>query len=398
MGEGCLVQGRVSLNSHTLIWGALKRRKARSIFTFLSVVVAFMLFCILVSVRQGMLGQLKISSAERLITYNKVSRGNPMPLSYYAKIITVPGVTTAIYLNTFGGYYKDDKNSFRVFFTNAHEVKKVYQEFKLPPAQWQAWFDDQQGVIAGPSLVRRMGWKIGDTIPVQSKIPQKDGSTTWYFHLCGIYQTDLPTAYQNYFVAHYQYINQSVADPQYQNVVGEYTERIDDPRNSTAIADAIDKLFENSSPQTLTQTQVAATVSYIRQFGDVSAMVIYVGIAVFFSMLLIIGNTMAQSVRERTTEFAMLRALGFTRAWLLWLVMRESMLLIVSAGLLGIILGYAVTQLLAPEVRNILQTFGMTWSTTGLGIALSIIFGLLAALVPMQWISRLHVAEALRKT
>jgi len=385
------------VNTFTLIWGAMKRRKARTLFTFLSVVVAFMLFCILAAVRQGMLGQLKISIAERLDTYNKVSQGNPMPLSYYDKIAAVPGVTAVVYFNSFRGYFKDEKNKFQVTLTNPEQLFKVYQEFSTPPAQMQTWLDDRQGAVAGPLLVKRMGWKVGDTISVQGGPAQKDGSTTWYFHLDGIYHTDLPTAFQSFFVTHYQYYNQGIANIQNQNIVGQYTERVDDPRNSTEISNAIDKLFENATPQTLTQTQVAESISFIRQFGNISAMVIYVGIAVFFSMLLIIGNTMAQSVRERTSEFAMFRALGFKRPWLAWLVMRESLMLIVTGGVLGLILGYEVTHLLAPNVGNVLQTFGMTWNAAGLGIVLSIIFGLLAGLVPMQRITRLRVADALRR-
>ncbi|MHB8404691.1 MAG: ABC transporter permease [Gammaproteobacteria bacterium] len=383
------------MNTFTLIWGAMKRRKARTIFTFLSVVVAFMLFCVLAAVRQGMLGQLKINIAERLDT-NSIAQ-SLMPLSYYAKIMSVPGVTAGIYFIGFQGHYKNEKNSLRVVVTNAKELFKVYQEFSAPPAQMQAWLSDRQGAVAGPILARRMGWKVGDTIPIQGGPAQKDGSTTWYFHLDGIYKTGLPTAYQSFFVAHYQYYNQGIANTNMQNVVGQYTERIDDPRNASAISNAIDKLFEHSTPQTLTQSQVAEAISFVRQFGNISAMVIYVGLAVFFSMLLIIGNTMAQSVRERTGEFAMFRALGFKRPWLALLVMRESLLLIVSGGVLGLILGYEVTHLLAPYVGNLLQTFSMTWSAAGLGIVLSIIFGLLAGLVPMRRITRLRVADALRR-
>jgi len=383
------------MNALTLIFSAYRRRKARTLFTFLSVVVAFMLFCILAAVRQGMLGQLKISIAERLDTNSKVQ--GLMPLSYYSKITAVPGVTAVGYFSGFQGHYKDEKNKFQVVVTNANELFKVYPEFNAPPAQMQAWLADRQGAIAGPLLAKRMGWNVGDTIPVQGGPAQKDGSTTWYFHLDGIYKTTLPTAFQSFFVAHYQYYNQGVANVQIQNMVGQYTERIDDPRNVTAISNAIDKLFENSTSQTLTQSQVAEAISFVRQFGDISAMVIYVGMAVFFSMLLIIGNTMAQSVRERTGEFAMFRALGFKRPWLGWLVLRESLLLIVSGGVLGLMLGYEVTHMLAPYVGNLLSTFSMTWSAAGLGIVLSIIFGLLAGLVPMRRITHLQVADALRR-
>ena len=384
------------MNTPTLIWAALKRHKARTIFTWLSVVVAFILFSILAAVRYGMLGQLTISTAERLDTYAKVSQGIPLPLSYYDKIMAVPGVTAVVYFTGFQGYFRDKKNTFQSVFTNPQQLFKVYQEFSAPPAEMQAWLADRQGAVAGPLLAKRMGWKVGDTIPVQGGPAQKDGSTTWYFHLRGIYHTDLPTAYQSFFVAHYQYYNQGVAT-QYQNLVGQYTERVNDPRNSDSIAQAIDKLFENGSPQTLTQSQVSEAVSFIRQFGNITAMVIYGGSAVFFSLLLIVGNTLAQSVRERTSEFAMFRALGFRRAWVVLMVFQESLVLIVSGGILGLILGYAATRLLYPGVGNLLQTFGMTWNAAGVGIALSVVFGIVAALVPMQRITRLQVATALRR-
>ena len=381
------------MNGMTLVWGALKRRKARTIFTWLSVVVAFVLFGILAAVRYGMMGQLTVSVAERLDTNNKAQ--GSIPLSYYDKIVTVPGVTAVTYLTGFNGYYKDPKNSFQVLAFSP-TIFQVYAEAKLPPGQLQAWQGDRQGVIAGPDLAKRMGWKVGDTIPIQSKVPQKDGSTTWYFHLRGIYHADLPTAYQSFFIGHYQYFNEGVADLKAQNTVFQYIERIDDPRNVTRISNAIDALFANSSPQTLTQSEVAETVSFIRQFGDITAMVIYVGIAVFFSLLLIVGNTLAQSVRERTAEFAMFRALGFTRGWIVALVFKEALLLIFSGGIAGLILAWFATRALYPSVGNLLQTFQMTWNAAGAGIVLAIVFGILAALVPMQRIARLQVAEALR--
>ena len=382
------------MNTLVLIWSALKRRKARTIFTWLSVVVAFVLFSVLAAVRYGMLGQLTVSVAERLDTNNKAQ--GALPLSYYDRIVAVPGVTAVAYFTGFPGYYRDRKNTFQVVFTNAVELFKVYQEFSVSEADMRTWLADRQGAVVGPLLAKRMGWKVGDTVPVQGGPTQANGSTTWYFHLRGIYRTELPTRYQSFFVAHYQYYNQGVAR-QFQNLVGQYTERVDDPRNSDAISAAIDRLFENSSPQTMTQSQVTEAVSFIRQFGNITAMVIYVGIAVFFSLLLIVGNTLAQSVRERTSEFAMFRALGFRRTWIVLLILQESLALIVSGGVVGLIVGYLVTRLLYPGVGNLLQTFGMTWSAAGLGVALSVVFGLLAALAPMQRVTGLQVAEALRR-
>lgn len=384
------------MNSMALIWAELKRHKARRLFTWLSVVVAFILFSILAAVRYGMMGQLTIRTAERLDTRAMVSQGTPLPLSYYDKIISVPGVTAAAYLMGSQVYFREKNNTFTMLFSNVQQLARVYPEFTIPPAEMRAWFADRQGAVAGPLLAKRMGWKVGETIPVRGGPAQKDGSTTWYFHLRGIYHTDLPTVYRSFFLGHYQYYNQGVV-PQLRNLVNQFKVRVDDPRNSARISNAIDTQFANSSPQTLTQSEVGEAVSYIRQFGNITAMVIYVGIAVFFSLLLIVGNTMAQSVRERTSEFALFRALGFSRAWIVLMVLQESLALIMSGGIVGLILGYVVTRLLYPEVGNLLQTFQMTWSAAGLGILLSAIFGVLAALVPMQRVTGLQVVKALRK-
>ncbi len=385
------------MNSVTLIWAALRRHKARRLFTWLCVVVAFTLFSILAATRYGIMGQLTIRTAERLDTHAMVSQGTPLPLSYYNNIVSVPGVMAVAYLLGFQGYFRERQSTFQAVFTNAQQLFNVYPEFSTPPAEMRAWLADRQGAVVGSLLARRMGWKVGDTIPVQGGPAQKDGGTTWYFHLRGVYHTDLPSAYRSLFFAHYRYYNQGVA-PQFQNLVNQYKERVDDPRNSTRISNAIDALFANSSPQTLTQSEVEEAVSFIRQFGNITAMVIYVGIAVFFSLLLIVGNMLAQSVRERIAEFAMFRALGFRRVWIVLLVIREALLLIVSGGIIGLILGWVATRLLYPSVGNLLQTFQMTWSAAGAGVVLAVVLTILACLAPMQRIASLRVAEALRKS
>lgn len=386
------------MNGFTIIWSAIRRRKGRSIFTWLSIVAAFILFGVLAAVRYGMLGQLNIINAERLVTNNLVARGSIMPLSYYDKIIAVPGVKAAIYFDGLQGFFKDPKNTFQVLFTNVHSVTRVFTEFTVNSTQLQTWFGDRQGAIAGPALAARMGWTVGETIPVQSQVAQTDGSTTWYFHLDGIYQTNLPSAYKEFFIGHYQYFNQSVADPRLRDVVFRYFERIDDPRNATRISNAIDAQFANSSPQTLTQPETQEIVSLIRQFGNISAIVVSVGFAVFFTLLLIVGNAQAQSVRERTAEIALLRALGFKPGRVMRLLVGESLLLLVSGAIVGLFLSWLVTHALYPLVGNFLGTFELTWRATGAGMILAIVFGILAALVPLWALTRLRVAEALRKS
>jgi putative ABC transport system permease protein len=383
------------MKSLSLVWAAFVRRKGRTLFTWLSVVVAFILFSVLAAVRFGMLGQLQFSAADRLDTNNKAEPGGSMPLSYYPRIASVPGVVAASYLNGLAGYFRRRQNMLRVLAASP-SIFQVFPEAKFPRGELRAWRSDQQGAIVGPALASRYGWKIGESIPIRTRVLRKDGNTTWYFHLDGIYHADLPSAYQSFFIAHYRYYNQAVADGRLRNRVAQYTERIADPRAATRVCRAIDALFAHSSPQTLTQSEVQETISFIRQFGDVSAIVIYVGIAVFFSLLLIIGNTVAQSVRERMGEFAVFRAIGFPGLWIVRLLFKETLLLLLSGSAVGLALGWWITRALYPSVGNVLQTFQLTWSAVIVGVLLSALFAVGAAILPARRIARLEVAQALR--
>lgn len=378
-----------------LIAATFLRHKGRAIFTWLSVVIAFMLFSILAAVRYGMLGRLTSSMAERLDTINLVAYGDPIPLSYYDRIASVPGVVATMYMDGLPGYYQHQENVLQGLAAS-QTVFDVFPEDKLPARELRTWHGDRQGVVVGAALARRFGWKVGDTIPVRSVIPLKDGTTTWYFHLDGIYYADLPSAYQSFFITHYEYLNDSVADPEMHNVVGRYTERIADPRQITRISNSIDSLFANSVPQTLTQSEVQGAINSIRQLGNVGAIVIYVGIAVFFSLLLIIGNTVMQSVWERNGEFAVLRAMGFPASWIVRLVFKEVLLLLVSGSIVGLALGWMVTRALYPRVSNVLETFQLTWDAVGIGVLLSFALGTIAALISAPRIVGLQVTAILR--
>ncbi|MGH8319841.1 MAG: ABC transporter permease [Steroidobacteraceae bacterium] len=377
-----------------LVAATLLRHKGRTLFTWLSVVTAFMLFSVLAAVRYGMLGKLAISAAERLDTYNLIAQGDPLPLSYYGRIASVPGVTATTYLNGLPGYYQHQENTV-VALAFSQTIFDLYPDIKIPARELRTWHGDRQGAVAASALATRFGWKVGDSIPIRSDVPRKDGNTTWYFHLDGIFRTTLPAAYQS-FIIHYEYFDDAVADPGLHDVVGEYEERIADPREVTRISNAIDNLFADSSPQTLTQSDEQDALNEVRQFGNVSAIVVYVGIAVFFSLLLIVGNSVVQSVRERDAEFAVLQAMGFPSSWIVRLVLKETLLLLVTGSMVGLALGWVVTRALYPSVGNVLETFQLTWSAAATGILLGIAFGTVAALLPARRIIGLQVAAVLR--
>jgi putative ABC transport system permease protein len=378
-----------------LIWGALKRRKVRSIFTFLSVVIAFTLFSVLAAARQGMVGQVGIASAQRLTTVSK--RGNEsLPLSYKHKIARIPGVAAVTYFYVFSGYYQTPDKHFDILAGDPAETLKIYPEFKLPPKQKQALLADQQGAVAGPELAARMGWHVGDRIPVQGGPRHKHtGHTTWYFHLDGIYHTSLPAGFKSYFLVHYRYINKGRA--RNKDAVLWYQERVADPGQVSAVTTAIDQRFENSAPQTDTEPQQAFMQSLVKQFGNISVIVVAIGAAVFFSLLLIVTNSMAQSVRERTAEFAVLKAMGFTRVSLVLIVLGEALALIGVGALCGLALGFVFTELLAPGVTQVLQTFALTGTAAAVGVGLSVLFALFSGALPGVRVTRLEIAEGLRR-
>ncbi|HET7308326.1 MAG TPA: ABC transporter permease [Gammaproteobacteria bacterium] len=384
-----------------LIWSAFTRRKARTVFTFLSVVVAFVLFSVLAAVHQGMVGQLSIANAQRLHVTAKASPGTPMPVHYREKIAQVPGVMAVSPMTGFHGHYRDPKNGLNVLFADPSTIGRIFPGFNTRHGRESAfgrgWMTDRQAAIAGPLLAARMGWHIGQTVPVQTNSPKQDGSTTWYFHLVGIYHADLPKAYQSFFIAHYQYFNQAVASPQLKDTAGQFFVRVDDARHISQIATAIDAQFAHSSPQTYTQSVRMQVLSYLHAFGDVGAIVVGVGVAVFFTLLLIVTNTMGQSIRERTAEFAVLKSFGFNRLRVAVLVLAEALLLTIVGGIVGIGIGYLVVGQLTPSLSNALQTFGLTSAAAASGVMLAIVFGLLASLVPVRQVTRLRTAAALAK-
>ncbi|HET6725479.1 MAG TPA: ABC transporter permease [Gammaproteobacteria bacterium] len=384
-----------------LIWSAFTRRKARSVFTFLSVVVAFVLFSVLAAVHQGMVGQLSIANAQRLHVTAKVSSGTPMPVRYRSIISQVPGVVAVSPMIGFHGHYRDPKLGLNVLFADPKTIGEIFPGFNTTigrqGAVGRGWLTDRQAAIAGPVLAERMGWHVGQTVPVQSETPKKDGSTTWYFHLVGIYHTNLPKAYQSFFLAHYQYFNQAVASPDAKDRAWEFFVRVNDARHISQIASAIDARFANASPQTYTQSVRMQVLSYLHAFGDVGAIAAGVGAAVFFTLLLIITNTMGESIRERTAEFAVLKSFGFNRAQVAMLVVAEALLLTIVGGISGIALGYGAVSLLTPSLSNALQTFGLTGAAAAAGVALALAFGVLASLFPVRQVTRLRAATALGK-
>ena len=379
-----------------LIWAALFRRKARTFLTLVSIITAFLLFGMLDSVRTAFdSGSKSIVGVDRLVTSSRYSIIQPVPLALLTRIAAIPGVRDVAYANWFGGMYQDPKN-FVFSYAVSTNYLDVYPEIHLSPAQRKAFDDTRTGVVIGATLAKKYGWKVGDKIPLQSTIfPQKNGDKTWPFDIVGIFTVGKGAAngLDQLFLLHWKYFDESNAYASHS--VGWYIDRLQDPAQADRVARAIDALSANSDHETKTQTEQAFGASFAKQLGDIGLIVSAIMGAVFFTLILLTGNTMAQAVRERTSELAVLKTIGFSSRSVLSMVLAESVLLLVLGGVLG--LGLAA--LLAPGVSkgsggmiNLPSVGATSWA---LGLGLMLLIGLLVGLLPAWRAMRLNIVDAL---
>jgi putative ABC transport system permease protein len=381
-----------------LLWSNLRRRKARTLFTFLSVVVAFVLFGYLAAVRVAFRAGVDVAGADRLFVTRKTSIIQPLPKGYQEQIARVPGVVLATHANWFGGIYQNPNTGFQGVFQGPVEPERyleMYPEFLLPEEQKRAWLEDQEGVIVGRKTAQRYGWKVGDRVPIQATIwRKKDGSRTWEFNVRGIYDAAHKGVDTSQFLFHYDYFDE--ARIYGQGLVGWYIVRIADPAKAAEIGREIDQLFQNSRAETKTVTEKALAQSFADQIGDIGEIIAWILAAVFFTLLVVAGNTMAQSVRERTNELAVLKTVGFTNRAVLGLVLAESCLLALVGGVLGLGLGALAIEAGDPT-GGFLPVFYFPGRDVALGAVFVLVLGFAAGLVPALQAMRLRIADALRR-
>ncbi len=379
----------------SLVWASLFRSRTRTLLTLLSVVAAFLLFGMLDSVRVAFNSGGSVAGADRLVVASRLSITQMLPYSLLSQIESTPGVKKAAYAAWFGGIYQDPKNFFPNFSVGPNYFD-MYPEFALPPAQRRAFDADRTGAIVGASLAKRFGWKIGDTIPLQATIfPQKDGSNAWPLKLDGIFEIKdaKRKGQEGQLLFHWKYFDEA---NQYVNGrVGWYMVKLDDPAHADRVAKAIDAISENSDHETKTQTEQAFNQSFAKQFADIGLIVTAIMAAVFFTLLLLTGNTMAQAVRERIPELAVLKTIGFSNRSVLWLVLAESIFLIVLGGVLGL----GIAALLMPAVSagsgGVIQLPTVLPQTWAMGIALMLAIGIVVGLLPALRAMRLKIVDAL---
>ena len=381
-----------------ILWGNLKRRKARTFFTLLSIVVAFILFAYLAAVKVAFRAGVDVAGADRLFTTQKTAIILPLPKRYQEEIARVPGVAAVTHMSWFGGIYQNPNKGFQGVMqspVDPEDYLAMYPELLLPAEQKAAWLADREAAIVGRKTADRYGWQVGDRIPVQASIyRKKDGSALWEFNLVGIYDGAEKGTDTTQFLFRYDYFDEA---RQYgRGIVGWYVVRIDDPSQAAEVGKRIDTLFENSSNETKTVTEKALAQSFADQIGDIGAIITWVLAAVFFTMLLVAGNTMAQSVRERTNELGVLKSLGFPDRGVLGLVLAESCLLAILGGGLGLVLGALATGAGDPT-GGFLPIFYFPTNDVILGIVFVLLLGFVAGTLPAVSAMRLKIVDALRR-
>lgn len=379
-----------------LVWAALIRRKTRTVFTLLSVLAAFLLFGLLDSVRSAFAAAGRgVAGVDRLVTVSKVSFTLSLPKSLNERIQAVPGVTAVTYANWFGGIYQDPKN----FFPSeavAGNFLSLYPEWKLPPDEIKAFHDTRTGAVVGASLARQFHWKLGDKIPLEATIfPQKDGSNTWTFDLVGIYHVTDPKleSQENALFFNWDYFDEA---RQFGNGnVGWYITRIGNPGEADRVAQAIDALSANSDHETKTQSEQAFNVAFVSQFADIGLIVGAIMGAVFFTLILLTGNTMAQAVRERVPEIAVLKTIGFSNRSVLGLVLSEAAALLVLGGAIGLALAGLVVAIVRLRLGTAVPMNPVGADSWLRGIGLAVLIGLVVGALPALRGMRLRIVDAL---
>ncbi len=378
----------------SLVWAQLFRSKTRTLLTLLSVVAAFLLFGMLDSVRVAFNAGGSVDGANRLIVASRLSITQSLPVRLQSQIESIPGVRKVTYAMWFGGIYQDQRNFFPNFSV-APNFFDVYGEYDVPPDQLQAFRDTRTGAAVGEALANKFGWKIGDTIPMQATIFPRGGSNDWPLELKAIFRAKdrSNVGAENQLMMNWKYFDES--NDYIKNQVSWFTVQLSNADQASRVAQAIDAISANSDHETKSQTESAFQQAFAKQFADIGLIVTAIMGAVFFTLLLLTGNTMAQAVRERIPELATLKTLGFTDGTVLVLVMVESVLLVVIGGLIGLGLASAIMPGVSAASGGVIALPTVPAQTWLIGLGLMIGIGIIVGVLPALRAQRLKIVDAL---
>ena len=374
-----------------LLFANLRRKKIRTLLTTGSFLVAFFLFGLLAAIGYGFRQGIDVAGADRLVVIGRTSIIQPLPLSYLARLQRLPGVKEVAHGTWFGGVYQDPKNFFQQYAVVPDDWRVMYPEFRIDEGQWRDFLADRQGCVVGAKLAARFGWKLGDKVPL--KAPGYLGGGGWDFYVRAIYRGSRPNDDETQFWLRHDYLYEK-APPYWRGIVGWYIVRITNSGDAVSIARIIDEEFGNSASETRTQTESAFAAAFVRQMGNIEFLIRAIGFIVFFTLLLVTGNTMAIAVRERTGELAVLKAMGYSDRGVLALVLAESVLIAVVGGGIGLWLANGLAR---QDITQGVLVLYLPTSALVVGIVVAVATGVLSGLLPALGAMRLSVVDALRR-
>ena len=382
-----------------IVWRNLLRRKFRTFFTIGAIFFAFLLFGVLMAIRSAFGMGIEMAGQGRLMVIDKVSIINPLPASYENQLRQIEGVTNTTHANWFGGYYQDVRNQFATFATDPESWLRVYpKEFELPEDQKKAWIADRTGAIVGADTAKKYGFKVGQRVPIQGTIYQRPDRGPWEFTIDGIYDSKIKGADKTNLLFNYQFLRETIPEQSgFRDRYNWYVFTIADPDRAPEIAAKIDAMFANSPSETKTNTEKAFVSDWAKQVGDIGKIMMWIVAMAMFTILLVAGNTMAQAIRERTNELAVLKTLGFGEGRILSLVLLESIAIAIVGGGLGLALSYAFITLGGDPTHGLLPAFYFPTPQIIVGAFLVVGLGIAAGFLPAWQASRLRIVDALRR-
>ena len=323
-----------------LVWRNLLRRKIRTGFTLGAIFIGFVLFGAAMAIRVAFTLGVDVAGADRLVSIHKISLIMPLPKSYMGRIQGLQGVADVSYANWFGAYYQTSRNQFANMAVDTESWLRIYPEYSPPEDQKKAWMANRTGALVGVDTAKRFGWKIGDRVPLTGTIFRKPDGSPWEFTIEAIYDSPVKGVDKTQFFFHWAYLNEVLRSARGfgtgGDIVGWYVIKVADPATSDQLAQRVDAMFANSQAETKTSTEKAFVSDFAKQIGEIGTIMVLIVTAAMAMILLIAGNTMAQSVRERTNELAVMKTLGFTERHILTLVLLESCAIAVIGGALGL--------------------------------------------------------------
>lgn len=376
----------------------LTRRPLRSIFNAFAIFSAFFLFGLIGAIKYAFDAGIEVSGADRLMVVNKISFTQSLPYSYINKIRPIENIKHLTWMNWFGGYYQNPRQQAFSFAVDPKSYFQVYDDLVVSDTERENWYKNRAGILVGEALAKTYGWRVGDRVPLSSSIFMQDGgSSVWDFEITGIFRGQSKSVDTNYLLMHYKYFMET------QSWGGAYigwlVVNTKDPKFNQQVINEIDQQFENSQAETKTDTEAAFQKAFVEQLGDIGFILNSVVLAAFFTILLIVGNSMLISVRERTKEIAVLRTLGFPGERIFGMILSESLFLSVTAGAIGLLVAFGATQLIAsvPQIKKMLPMLIINLDTVGSAFLSMFALGLSAGILPAYRGLKLNTINALTR-